>query len=58
MMGSIILNTDQNRPDFFNQLLELIKRKAKKKNDPFDLENTFNYVYPKNLNDLDKLFMF
>ena len=56
MMGSIILNTDQNRPDFFNQLLELIKRKAKKKNDPFDLENTFNYVYPKNLNDLDKLF--
>ncbi len=56
MMGSIILNTDQNRPDFFTQLLDLIRKKAKKKKDPFDLENTFNYVYPKNLNDLEKLF--
>ena len=56
MMGSIILNTDQNRPDFFQQLLEHIKRKAKNKKDPFDLENTFTHVYPKNLNDLEKLF--
>ena len=56
MMGSIILNTDQNRPDFFQQLLEHIKRKAVKKKDPFDLENTFTHVYPKNLNDLEKLF--
>jgi hypothetical protein len=56
MMGSIILITDQNRPDFFAQLLEHIKRKAKSKKDPFDLENTFTYVYPKNFNDLEKLF--
>ena len=56
MMGSIMLITDQNRPDFFQQLLEHIKKKAKSKNDPFDLENTFSYVYPKNLNDLEKLF--
>ena len=56
MMGSIILNTDQNRPDFFQQLLEYIKRKAKSKNDQFDLDSNFNYVYPQTLNDLEKLF--
>ena len=56
MMGSIILNTDQNRPDFFQQLLDYIKRKAKSKNDPFDLDSNFNYVYPQTLNDLEKLF--
>lgn len=56
MMGSIILNTDQNRPDFFQQLLEHIRRKARNKKDPFDVETTFTYVYPKNLNDLEKLF--
>ena len=56
MMGSIILITDQNRPDFFSQLLEHIRRKANSKKDPFDLENTFTYVYPKNFNDLEKLF--
>ena len=55
-MGSIILNTDQNRPDFFQQLLDYIKRKALKNNDNLDFENTFTYVYPKNLNDLEKLF--
>ena len=55
-MGSIILNTDQNRPDFFQQLLDYIKRKAIKNNDNLDFENTFTYVYPKNLNDLEKLF--
>ena len=56
MMGSIILNTDQNRPEFFQKLLEYIRRKSKKKGDNFDLDTTFTYVYPKNLNDLEKLF--
>ena len=56
MMGSIILNTDQNRPEFFQKLLEYIRRKAKKKEDPIDQNTTFTYVYPKNLNDLEKLF--
>ena len=56
MMGSIILNTDQNRPDFFQQLLEYIRNKATKKKDKFDLDSIITYVYPKNLNDLEKLF--
>ena len=56
MMGSIILNTDQNRPEFFQKLLEYIRRKSLKKGDNFDLDTTFTYVYPKNLNDLEKLF--
>jgi len=56
MMGSIILNTDQNRPKFFKKLLKYIRRKSQKKGDNFDLDKTFTYVYPKDLNDLEKLF--
>ena len=56
IMGCLILNTDQNRPEFFSQLSDYIKNNAEKKKEPFDLENTFFYLYPKSFNALDKLF--
>ena len=56
IMGSLILNTDQNKQEFNQQLSEYIKRKASKHRDNFDLDNTFFYLYPKNFNTLDKLF--
>ena len=57
MMGSLILNTDQNKQEFNQQLSEYIKRKAEKHEDNFDMETTFSYLYPKNFNALDKLFV-
>ena len=56
IMGSLILNTDQNRPEFFTQLAERIKKKGEKKKDNFDLENLFSHIYPKQFTNLDKLF--
>ena len=56
ILGCLMLNTDQNRPEFFQQLSDYIKRKAKKNNDKFDFEKTFNHVYPKDFNNLEKLF--
>ena len=57
IMGSLILNTDQNRQEFNQQLTDYIKRKASKHKDNFDMENTFSYLYPKNFNTLDRLFV-
>ena len=57
MMGSLILNTDQNKQEFNQQLSEYIKRKADKHKDNFDMESPFSYLYPKNFNALDKLFV-
>ena len=56
IMGSLILNTDQNRPEFFQNLSDYIKRKGDKKKDKFDKDNTFTHLYPKNFTTLDKLF--
>ena len=56
MMGSLILNTDQNKQEFNQQLSEYIKRKASKHGDNFDLDSPFHYLFPKNFNALDKLF--
>jgi len=56
MMGSLILNTDQNRQEFFTQLQTYIKAKVEKKKDKFDMDNIFTIIYPVNFNALDKLF--
>ena len=57
IISSLILNTDQNRQEFTQQLSDYIKRKALKKKDNFDIENPFHYLYPKNFTALDKLFV-
>ena len=56
IMGSIILNTDQNRPDFFSNLIEYMRGKAKKKNDNFDLDNIYYHFFSQDFNDLEKIF--
>ena len=57
MMGSLILNTDQNRQEFFTQLQTYIKAKVEKKKDKFDMDNIFTIIYPVNFNALDKFFL-
>ena len=55
-LGCLMLNTDQNASEFFQQFSDYIKRKGKKKGDKFDYEKTFHHIFPKNFTALDKLF--
>ena len=56
IMGCLILNTDQNRPEFFSQLSDYIKKTAEEKKEPFYMENIISYLYPQNFNSLEKVF--
>ena len=56
ILGCLMLNTDQNSPEFFNQLSDYIKRKTKKYKDKFDLEKTIHQIYPKSFTNLEQLF--
>ena len=56
ILGCLMLNTEQNSPEFFQQLSDYIKRKSKKNKDKFDLEKIIEQIYPKNFTNLEQLF--